>query len=451
MPPAKIIESVAAVFCYQGEIFALRRQPYLQAFPGYESFPGGKIDRDDPDLPHPSPLLREWDGKRMHALVREVREELGYDLPAGIASGQVKAVHYLAKALAPPVVAARFFLHVFRIDLETRPVFSADPGEIADCFWKTPRQLLDSFERGDALMVPPLRWVLQALERDPQGVAFGDLSPRFDEDRFVISFEQLSDVRILPVPSNTFPPVKRTNAFLLGDPGAPRILVDPSPESPQVLEKLLRTLEPETLSALFLTHHHHDHHEHVPQLARRLGVPVWMSDDTRERILKKYGSDYFTEVRLEIRREGDELTRWKGETVRVFEIPGHDAGQLALAPESLRWFLVGDLIQGAGTVVIAAPEGDMAAYFGTLERIIALDPAVILPSHGAPMRGTHRLRETLRHRREREEAIHRLFVSGKTKAEILDTVYQGVDQQLLPFALLNIESHLVKLRREGRI
>ncbi|PNU21063.1 hypothetical protein C2E25_04490 [Geothermobacter hydrogeniphilus] len=451
MLPDKIIASVAAVFCHQGEIFALRRQSYLQAFPGYESFPGGKIDRDDPDLPHSSPLLREWDGKRMHALVREVREELGYDLPAGIASGQVTAVHYLAKALAPPVVAARFFLHVFRIDLETRPVFSADAGEIGDCFWKTPRQLLDSFERGDALMVPPLRWVLQALERDPQGVDFGDLSPRFDEDRYVISFEQLSEVRILPVPSNTFPPVKRTNAFLLGDADAPRILVDPSPESPQVLEKLLSTLRQEKLSALFLTHHHHDHHEHVPQLAGRLGVPVWMSEDTRERIERKHGADYFAGLVVETRREGDVLTRWKGEDVMVYAIPGHDAGQLGLAPESLRWFLVGDLIQGAGTVVIAPPEGDMAAYYSTLERVIALDPAVILPSHGAPMRGTYRLRETLRHRREREEAIHRLFVSGKTKAEILDTVYRGVDPRLLPFAMLNIESHLDKLGREGRI
>jgi len=451
MSSGKIIESVAAVFCCQGEIFALRRQPYLKAFPGYESFPGGKIDREDSEKTFAAPLLSDWDGKQMHALVREVQEELGYDLPAGIAGGQVTAVHYLAKALAPPVTAVRFCLHVFRIDIETKPVFTPDSGEIADCFWKTPRQLLDEFDRGDALMVPPLRWVLQALERDPQGCDFGDLSPRFDADNYVLSLEFLSGVRTLPVPANTFPPEKRTNAFLLGDPGAPRILVDPSPESPQVLEKLLRTLQDETLSALFLTHHHHDHHEHATQLARRLGVPIWLSEDTRERIVQKHGDNYFAGISLETRREGDELTRWKGEAVRAYAVPGHDAGQLALAPESLRWFLVGDLVQSFGTVVISAPEGDMEAYFNTLERVIALDPAVVLPSHGAAMRGTLCLQATLQHRREREEAIRELHARGKTKSEILNIVYQGVEQSLLPYALLNIESHLDKLSREGRI
>ncbi|NOY14249.1 MAG: NUDIX domain-containing protein, partial [Deltaproteobacteria bacterium] len=78
----KIIDSVAAVFCHQEQIFAVRRQPYLNAFPGYDSFPGGKIDRQDSRLQHSAPLLRNWDGQAMHALVREIREELDYDLPA---------------------------------------------------------------------------------------------------------------------------------------------------------------------------------------------------------------------------------------------------------------------------------------------------------------------------------------------------------------------------------
>ncbi|MCF6179090.1 MAG: hypothetical protein L3J63_06845, partial [Geopsychrobacter sp.] len=126
-------------------------------------------------------------------------------------------------------------------------------------------------------------------------------------------------------------------------------------------------------------------------------------------------------------------------------------GRLGLAPESLRWFLVGDLIQGFGTVVIAAPEGNMAAYFKTLERIITLDPAVILPSHGTPMRSTHRLQTTLQHRHQREEEICQLVADGKTKTEILSTIYQDIPPQLHSFAMQNIDSHLAKLRREGRL
>ncbi|WP_321369605.1 MBL fold metallo-hydrolase [uncultured Desulfuromusa sp.] len=447
----KIIDSVAGVFCHQGCVFAVRRQSYLYAFPGYESFPGGKIDREDSNRQHSSPFLCDLEGRSMHALVREIREELSYDLPAGISSGQVTAVKYLATALAPATAPIRFRLHFFRIDLQARPQFDVDSGEIAAGSWKRPEELLDSFSRGDALMVPPLRWVLERLQRNPDGYNFGDLSPQPDENSYVPRFELLSGLTMLPVPSNTFPPEKRTNAFLLGDEGAPKLLVDPSPESPQVLERLLRTLKGDTLKAIFLTHHHHDHHEYAPDLAKHLDVPIWMSTDTLSRIQQKQGNDYFSEVCVETRQAGDCVTTWKGEEVRVHSVPGHDAGQLALVPESLRWFLVGDLIQSVGTVVIASPEGDMATYYRTLKEIIALDPAVIVPSHGMPMRSTFKIQSTLQHRYQRESAIQSLHTSGKTEIEILNTIYQGLEKRLFPFAMENIKSHLVKLRQEGRI
>jgi glyoxylase-like metal-dependent hydrolase (beta-lactamase superfamily II)/8-oxo-dGTP pyrophosphatase MutT (NUDIX family) len=447
----KIIDSVAAVFCHEGRIFTVRRQSHLQDFPGYDSFPGGKLDAADPDSRHPGRLLRDWEGRQMHTLVRELREELDYDLPAAIHAGQVNAVKYLATALAPAIVPLRFRLHFFRIDLLELPQFTPDSGEIAETCWQTPQQLLDRFHQGDALMVPPLRWVLEALCKNPGGSGFGDLSQQFDETSVVPRLEQLSGLQVLPIISNTLPPATRTNAFLLGDADAPQILVDPSPASPAMLENLLRTLSQDRLSALFITHHHPDHHEHAPELARRLNVPIWMSEDTHSRILQRWGANYFSGVRVEFKQSGDGVTRWKGEIVRVYAVPGHDAGQLALAPESLRWFLVGDLIQGAGTVVIPAPEGDMATYMQTLERIIELDPAVIVPSHSQPMRGTFRLRATLQHRREREATIRQLLVEGKTEADIFEILYRGVGKRLGPMALNNIRAHLVKLKQEGLI
>jgi len=56
-----------------------------------------------------------------------------------------------------------------------------------------------------------------------------------------------------------------------------------------------------------------------------------------------------------------------------------DEGQLALMPDNRAWCIVSDLIQGVGTVVIAAPEGNMKKYFESLERVIALDPAASPP------------------------------------------------------------------------
>jgi ribonuclease/clavin/mitogillin len=447
----KIIDSVAAIFCHEELVFAVRRQPHLHAFPGYDSFPGGKIDQEDSRDQHSALLLRDWDGQEMHALVREIQEELDYDLPAEIAAGQVTSVKFLATAQAPAITPVRFRLHFFRIDLKSLPLFTPDSGEIAHTSWETPQQLLNRFHRGDALMVPPTRWILDELARNQNGYGFGNLSPQFDEENYVPRLEQLSELRILAVPCNTLPPANRTNAFLLGDDNSPKILVDPSPQSAEVLEKLLRTLKQDKISALLLTHHHPDHHEHAPELAKRLNVPIWMSEDTLTRITQKQGPDYFSGLEIEIKREGDRVAQWKGEAILVYQVPGHDAGQLALAPESMRWFIVGDLIQSVGTVVIAAPEGDMAAYFQTLEKIIALDPAVIIPSHGIPMRGTFRLHATLKHRRAREKAILELYTHGKAPTEMLEIIYRGVDQRLLPYAMKNIKSHLAKLQQEGQI
>lgn len=446
-----ITESVAAVFCHEDKIFMVRRQSHLHAFPGYDSFPGGKIDAEDPTSRRSERFLHEWDGQPMHALVREVEEELGYDLPAGIAAGQVASVKLLAEAVAPAIVPVRFRLLFFRIDLAWLPVFSPDSGEFADSFWETPQQALDRFNLGNALMVPPLRWVLEALCRMPQGAGFGDLSPQFDEDRFVPAVEPLSGLRILTVPSNTLPPASRTNAFLIGDGDSPLLLVDPSPGSPKVLENLLRTLGRVQIGAVLVTHHHRDHHERAPELARYFQVPVLMSADTRRRIEQKLGPAYFDGLAVEVKREGDRVANWKDEAVLVHEVPGHDAGQLALAPESLRWFIVGDLIQSVGTVVISAPEGDMATYLHTLAKVIDLDPAVIIPSHGMPMRGTFRLRATLQHRQQRERTIRELHRQGKTPAEMLAIIYPAVDTDLLPLAMENIRSHLSKLRREEDI
>src|SRR3546814_19269597 len=92
--------------------------------------------------------------------------------------------------------------------------------------------------------------------------------------------------------------------------------------------------------------------------------------------------DYFQGLAVHHYREGDVICRWLGRPVKVYEVPGHDEGQLALMPDDLAWCIVGDLIQGIGTVVIAKPEGDMRKYFATLERLIALNPRVIIPPHG---------------------------------------------------------------------
>src|SRR3546814_13268963 len=107
------------------------------------------------------------------------------------------------------------------------------------------------------------------------------------------------------------------------------------------------------------------------------------------------------------------------------------------------------LFRSIGTVVIAKPEGDMRKYFATLERLIALNPRVIIPSHGMALGTVYRLEETLKHRRQREQQVLSLWREGKDLETMLGVIYAGLDPRLLTLARMNIDSHLDKLRAEG--
>ena len=79
--------SVAAVFRFQNEIFFIERNHELSVFPGYSSFPGGKVDKEDKD--------------NEAALEREVWEECGISLQKLESTGQVTKRTYLGTATTP--------------------------------------------------------------------------------------------------------------------------------------------------------------------------------------------------------------------------------------------------------------------------------------------------------------------------------------------------------------
>ena len=227
-----------------------------------------------------------------------------------------------------------------------------------------PADLLARFQDGALLAVPPNVSMFRALAKDMAQKDLGDVNLKYDPETQVPCMEIFGNLWQMLVRSHTLPPAKFTNAFVIGG-----WLVDPSPESESEMEKLLNSLERFSLKGIFLTHHHADHHQFCPQIARRLKLPVCSSQDSYQRITR-IRPDYFAGIETRTAGDGDVLTRWNHQDVKVHGVPGHDEGQLGLAPQSMAWFLVGDLIQGVGTVVISAPEGHMGRYFQSLERVI---------------------------------------------------------------------------------
>ena len=113
----------------------------------------------------------------------------------------------------------------------------------------------------------------------------------------------------------------------------------------------------------------------------------------------------------------------------------------------------GDLaITGTTVYVPPAPQGDLAGYLASLDRVLAMNPARILPAHGPVIEDPAALlRSYIAHRRTRESEIIEAVRLGDRRIEaIVSRVYEGLTDELLPRARETIAAHLQKLEREGR-
>lgn len=381
----------------------------------------------------------------MSALQRELREELGIDIYALEAR-----VSHLGNAVTPAYAPRRFDTEFFRIDLAQKPDLTLDRHEHAQQLWKPAAAFWAEFQAGELLCVAPLQRILETLSVHPEATEVTDLGQRPGQDVGLDLVEPIDGLRILPVRSNTLFPATHTNAFLLGDDPASRILVDPSPASDSIYQQLAQFLDSFGRPAcILLTHHHPDHHERAPQLARLWDVPLLMSAATRANIERRWGADYLADARITRVEDGDTIGQWKGHAIRAIAVPGHDNGHLALMPDSRHWIIVGDLYQGVGSVVIGRPEGNMAEYFASLRKVIALNPRVTVPSHGMALPGVLQIERTLAHRQQRENRIRHLHQQGLDVDAILAREYANTPAALQPLARMNVEQHLEKIASEA--
>ncbi len=414
---------IARIHC-ERQYLLLRGRPERSLDPGHWHLP--MVWRVDASAP-PHPALCGFPSE-LAASLKALLSGLGLGLDQIMRWRQEPDQH------SPPWHPAALKAHVLDIELRTQTRPLKLPKDLSDSAWASVADWEDRFSGGQLLLNPLSRQLLRA-----EHAAWQDW----------IEEEPLPGLKMLPVRSNTLPPASHTNAFLLGQ--GPTLLVDPSPADEAAYQDLLDRLGQRRVDAIFLTHHHPDHHQQAPRLARQLDVPIWCSTDTLQRVPSRFGANYFAGVTTRTIADGEALGSWQGEVIRAHAVPGHDRGQLALAPESRAWMIVGDLIQGIGTVVIAAPEGDMSEYFATLQWVIDQEPAVIIPSHGQAMGSSFRIAETLRHRRLREQQVLSLHRQGQDLDSMLETIYAGVDRRLWGLARLNIESHLRKLSIDGKL
>ena len=106
---------------------------------------------------------------------------------------------------------------------------------------------------------------------------------------------------------------------------------------------------------------------------------------------------------------------------------------------------------GWSTSVIAPPDGDMAAYMASLDKLLARPDAVYWPTHGpAITEPKDHVRAFIAHRREREAGILDCLRAGVGRIDaIVERLYVGLQPGLRHAAGRSVFAHLLDLAGRG--
>src|SRR3954449_1704020 len=135
----------------------------------------------------------------------------------------------------------------------------------------------------------------------------------------------------------------------------------------------------------------------------------------------------------------------------VVATPGHAPDHLAFVAG--RACFTGDAVLGEGSVFVAPDAGSLRGYLAALERLRAMDLAVLCPGHGPLVLDPNaKLDEYLAHRRDRERRLEAALADGlRTADELLDRVWADAPSTLRVAATVTLAAHLDKLDEEGRL
>jgi len=233
-----------------------------------------------------------------------------------------------------------------------------------------------------------------------------------------------------------------TNTWVLREPGSEQaIVVDPGPDDESHLQAVLAAVAAvgARVAVTLLTHHHLDHAGGAVRFAELTGAPVRALDPAL-----RLGDD-------EGLREGDAVDV-AGLLLRVVETPGHTRDSLSFVLVADDALLTGDTVLGRGTTVIAHPDGVLGPYLDSIAKLRELveEGLVdrILPGHGPVIDQPGPVLDYyLEHRHERLDQVRAALEAGATTArEVVEVVYQDVDQTLWGAAELSVQAQLDHLR-----
>jgi hydroxyacylglutathione hydrolase len=248
-----------------------------------------------------------------------------------------------------------------------------------------------------------------------------------------------------------------TNSYIVGSSSV--AVIDPGPEDEAHFQALMAAFGGRAVTHIVVSHTHRDH----SPLARRLqaatgAVTVGQGPHRPARPLREGEINPFSESSdlsfvPDIALSDGETLSGDGWALSAVLTPGHTANHAAFALEGRDILFSGDHVMAWSTSIVAPPDGSMADYMESLDRLIAREDRLLLPGHGGPVTEPSTFLKALKaHRLRREQAVLARVQAGDQRiAEMVKVIYRDTDPKLHGAAALSVLAHIEDLLERGEI
>ncbi|NNG74511.1 MBL fold metallo-hydrolase [Rhizobium laguerreae] len=248
-----------------------------------------------------------------------------------------------------------------------------------------------------------------------------------------------------------------TNSYIVGSSSV--AVIDPGPEDEAHFQALMAALAGRAVTHIVVSHTHRDH----SPLARRLqaatgAVTVGQGPHRPARPLREGEINPFSESSdpsfvPDIAIGDGEMIAGDGWSLSAVLTPGHTANHAAFALAGRDILFSGDHVMAWSTSIVAPPDGSMADYMESLDRLIERQDAMLLPGHGGSVTEPATFLPALKaHRLKREQAVlARIRAGDRGIAEMVKAIYRDTDPKLHGAAALSVLAHIEDLLERGMI
>jgi glyoxylase-like metal-dependent hydrolase (beta-lactamase superfamily II) len=242
-----------------------------------------------------------------------------------------------------------------------------------------------------------------------------------------------------------------TQTYLVGQ--RELIVIDPGPDLPGHVEAILTAVGERKLVAIACTHTHRDHSPASRALKAATNAPIvgcapLVLESIGPRADASFDKDYAPDRVL---ADGEAIEFDDGKRLTAIATPGHTSNHLCFAYGDA--LFTGDHVMGWSTTVVVPPDGDMAAYMSSLDKLRQRDDRIYYPAHGpAVTKPAQLVRGMIGHRMQRERQILKLLdKQSRDIPDIVANAYPGLDPRLVPAAGGSVLAHLMDLERRGLV